>query len=118
MRTLGGEVARGRWGRSATGRGLSEWLAVHDIAVLGCCTAPDLPDEPDGPNFRFSGIRIPVQGGSLWFLAYSVALLHPGGPWCLYMYETTNEPLPLAVCAAQDLRAREGDHVDAGGPAS
>jgi hypothetical protein len=56
MRTLGGEVARGRWSRSATGRGLSESLAVHDVTVLRCCTAPDLPDEPGGPGFRCSGI--------------------------------------------------------------
>src|SRR5215831_21359369 len=38
MRALGGEVALGRWGKSAAGRGLSEPLAVDDVAVLRCCT--------------------------------------------------------------------------------
>jgi hypothetical protein len=38
MRTLGTEVARGRWGRSATGRSRTESLAVADVAVLVCCT--------------------------------------------------------------------------------
>ena len=42
MRTLGGEVVRGRWGRSAAGGSLSEPLAVGDVAVLRCCTAAGL----------------------------------------------------------------------------
>ena len=39
MRTLGGEVARGRWGKSAADGSLSEPLAAHDVAVLRSCTA-------------------------------------------------------------------------------
>ena len=39
MRTLGSEVARGRWGRSAADGSLSEPLAVDDVAVFECCTA-------------------------------------------------------------------------------
>jgi hypothetical protein len=38
MRTLGGEVAGGRWGRSAAGGSLSKPLAVGDVAVFECCT--------------------------------------------------------------------------------
>ena len=38
MRTLGNEVVRGRWGRSATGRSRTKSLAVDDVAVLACCT--------------------------------------------------------------------------------
>jgi hypothetical protein len=39
MRTLGGEVACGRWGRSLSDGGLSESFAVGRVAVLSCCTA-------------------------------------------------------------------------------
>jgi hypothetical protein len=42
MRTLGGEVARGRWGTSAAGGSLSEPLAAGDVAVFDCCTACSL----------------------------------------------------------------------------
>jgi len=37
MRTLGGEVARGRWGRSLFGGSLSESFAAAGVAVLVCC---------------------------------------------------------------------------------
>jgi hypothetical protein len=39
MRTLGGAVVRGRWGRSLFGGGLSESSVADDVAVLVCCTA-------------------------------------------------------------------------------
>src|SRR5262249_5075274 len=39
MRTPGGEVVDGRWGKSATDGCLSDPLAAHDVAVLRCCTA-------------------------------------------------------------------------------
>ena len=55
MRTLGGEVIRGRWGKSATDRSPSEPLAVHDVAVLRCCMASGVPVRWRGPSFRFSG---------------------------------------------------------------
>jgi len=42
MRTLGGKVVRGRWGRSATGRSRTKSLAADDVGVLVCCTAPGL----------------------------------------------------------------------------
>jgi hypothetical protein len=38
MRTLGGEVVHGRWGKSAAARSLSELFAVDDVAVFECCT--------------------------------------------------------------------------------
>jgi hypothetical protein len=38
MRTTGGKVARGRWGRSLVGGSLSEAFPVARVAVLGCCT--------------------------------------------------------------------------------
>ena len=38
MRTPGGEVARGRWGRPATGRGRTKSPTADDVAVLVCCT--------------------------------------------------------------------------------
>jgi hypothetical protein len=37
MRTLGGEVVRGRWGRSWSGGGPNEPLAAHGVAVFECC---------------------------------------------------------------------------------
>jgi hypothetical protein len=40
MRTLGSEVARGRWGSSVADGGLSEPLAVDYVAVLVHCTVP------------------------------------------------------------------------------
>jgi len=40
MRTLGGPVAWGRWGRSAIDGSLSKPLAVGEAAVLARCTAP------------------------------------------------------------------------------
>ena len=39
MRTLGGEVIGGRWGRSVVGRSPLRLLAVGGVAVLKCCTA-------------------------------------------------------------------------------
>jgi hypothetical protein len=39
MRTLGAEVVRGRWGRSAVAGSLSKPFAVGHVAVLVCCTA-------------------------------------------------------------------------------
>lgn len=36
MRTSGGEVVRGRWGRSATGRSPTELFTANDVAVLVC----------------------------------------------------------------------------------
>src|SRR5262245_40111416 len=39
MRTLGSEVARGRWGWSAIGRSPTEPLAAGGVAVLVRCTA-------------------------------------------------------------------------------
>src|SRR5215469_11197248 len=41
MRTLGAEVAEGRWGRPVVGRGPREPLAVGRVAVLARCTASD-----------------------------------------------------------------------------
>jgi hypothetical protein len=38
MRTLGGEVARGRWGRSAIGSSLTQSPIVDGVAVFECCT--------------------------------------------------------------------------------
>jgi len=38
MRTLGTEVARGRWGRSAVGRSQTRSLIADGVAVLVCCT--------------------------------------------------------------------------------
>ena len=37
MRTLGREVIRGRWGKSAGDGSHSALVAVHDVAVLRCC---------------------------------------------------------------------------------
>jgi hypothetical protein len=59
MRTLGGKVARGRWGRSAAGGSLSEPLAVGDVAVLRCCTAPDLPMSRVARASAFQAWRTP-----------------------------------------------------------
>ncbi len=39
MRTPGGEVICGRWGRSLSGGSLSESFSVDGVAVLVCCTA-------------------------------------------------------------------------------
>jgi hypothetical protein len=64
MRTLGGEVARGRWGRSAVDRSLSEPLAVDDVAVFECCTALDLSTELGAELPRFSGL--PRYDTKLW----------------------------------------------------
>src|SRR5690349_13294486 len=55
MRTPGGEVVRGRWGKSAVHGSPSEPLAVDDVAVLRCCTAPGPAGEvaqPELPLFR------------------------------------------------------------------
>jgi len=38
MRTLGGEVIRGRWGRSSIGSSPTKPLAADSVAVLECCT--------------------------------------------------------------------------------
>jgi hypothetical protein len=38
MRTLGNEVVRGRWGKSAVDAGLTESLGVGGLAVFVCCT--------------------------------------------------------------------------------
>jgi hypothetical protein len=38
MRTPGGEVIRGRWGRSLFDSGLSEAFPADCVAVLLCCT--------------------------------------------------------------------------------
>jgi len=38
MRTLGAEVARGRWGKSWVGGSLREPLAAYDVAVFECWT--------------------------------------------------------------------------------
>jgi len=38
MRTLGSEVVRGRWGRSAIGRRQTKSLIADEVAVLVCCT--------------------------------------------------------------------------------
>jgi hypothetical protein len=58
MRTPGGEVARGRWGRSAVDRSLWESLAVDGVAVLVRCTASGPAGEAvslELPLFRLSG---------------------------------------------------------------
>jgi hypothetical protein len=39
MRTHGGEVIRGRWGRSLSGGSLSEAFSANSVAALLCCTA-------------------------------------------------------------------------------
>jgi hypothetical protein len=39
MRTLGGKVVRGRWGRSLFGGGSSESSSADGVAVFLCCTA-------------------------------------------------------------------------------
>jgi hypothetical protein len=54
MRTPGGKVARGCWGKSAADGGLSGSVAVHDVAVLLCCTVPARLVKRCGLSFRFS----------------------------------------------------------------
>jgi hypothetical protein len=39
MRTPGGKVVRGPWGRSLVGSSLSGPFPAADVAVLVCCTA-------------------------------------------------------------------------------
>jgi hypothetical protein len=56
LRTLGGEVIRGRWGKSAIDRSPSEPLTVHDVAVLRCCTA-------SGPAGEAARPELPISGG-------------------------------------------------------
>jgi Protein of unknown function (DUF2637) len=55
MRTLGGEVVRGRWGRLLTGGGRRELLEGYEVAVLRCCTAPGPTVRSRGLSLRFSG---------------------------------------------------------------
>ena len=43
MRTLGAEVARGRWGRSLVGGSRPEAFPAVRVAVLVCCTALGRP---------------------------------------------------------------------------
>jgi hypothetical protein len=52
MRTLGSEVARGRWGRSPVDGGLSESFSAGRVAVLSCCTAPSRARMQHGPRRR------------------------------------------------------------------
>jgi hypothetical protein len=74
MRTLGGEVVRSRWGKSAIDGGRSESFAADHVAVLACCTAGEVVRlELAGPNalprtgvppyvaIRHSAGRRPVQ---------------------------------------------------------
>jgi len=57
MRTPGGEVICGRWGRSLSGGSLSESFSVDGVAVLVCCTASGpVGVEPRVLSFRFSGL--------------------------------------------------------------
>jgi hypothetical protein len=63
MRTHGGKVVRGRWGRSATGRSLSGPLAADDVAVFGCCVRLQARL---GPALPLSGLRITMQDWLRW----------------------------------------------------
>ena len=56
MRTLGSEVAGGRWGRPPFGGSSSEAFAVDDVAVALCCTALGPPPQRSVIPER-SGIR-------------------------------------------------------------
>src|SRR5690348_9359081 len=71
MRTPGGEVVRGRWGKSAVHGSPSEPLAVDDVAVLRCCTAPGPAGEvaqPELPLLRpdLSPVGVNRASYALW----------------------------------------------------
>ena len=61
MRTLGSEVARGRWGRSSTYGSLRESLAAGDVAVLRCWT--DSVPSMAGRRPRLCPLVWSVSGG-------------------------------------------------------
>ena len=63
MRTPGGAVVRGRWGRSATGRSRMKSLTADDVAVLVCCTT--------------SGVGVTGLAGNRG-LGVRPGLVHPG----------------------------------------
>src|SRR6516164_10573012 len=71
MRTLGVEVARGRWSRPVADGSLSEPLAVDDVAVFGCCTAgppsaiPLATASSASRWHRRTYVLLPVTGGDL-----------------------------------------------------
>ena len=56
MRTPGGGVVRGRWGRSLSGGGLSGSLAVGGVAVLACCKTIDRVIMRHGPMSSIEGL--------------------------------------------------------------
>jgi hypothetical protein len=63
MRTLGGEVVGGRWGRSLVGGSLSEAFWAARVAVFLCCLALDLlimrrHPEPRIKSMTFAGTSI------------------------------------------------------------
>jgi hypothetical protein len=80
MRTLGAEVARGRWRRSVVGRSPMEPLAVGGVAVLARCTAA-------GPAGEAMGLELLISEG----------FAGPGGSTMGHLTGQYNVLTPLVV---------------------